>query len=735
MTFGTATISPDQDRVSISLETSGPCLQGTVQALQDAGGDAKMMPEQADAAVSEATRFAEAILEAYLDFYGDAPSARQTATTSGNRTGFPTGLLYGCVQSGKTRAITLTTAMLFDNGIRVVIILTSNNVELVEQTAERLSLVEGVRFLTSLEHDEERWERDTQHIARHLERTGLLVVCQKERNHQRKLITLLQEINASGLPAVIFDDEADQATPDTTQSARAGNRRSAPPFGSTTYRLTVANDNQRELGESLAETLTRNVFVQVTATPYALLLQHIDHPLRPQFTRLIEPGEGYLGGNWFFPEQLRTPPAQPPVVEVPAAEATGLAAGAVQTPPELLRRAIAYFCIAAAVAEIRSGARSKYGYSFLCHTSSKKADHAHLERLISVFLEQIERDLEARLVGDVSTAFDQAFKELSITAPGDVSAIPHGKIREWVLNKLPLRNMRIINAEGDSLNLTTGLNFLIGGNILGRGLTIRRLLVTYYMRNARATQMDTMLQHARMFGYRGSDKDLLRVFLPRTSINRFIDIVQAENRLRALMKGDVGGPMPVRVAANLNATRRNILDTGSLDAYQGGTQLFPYDPEFEPRELGNLTNRLTVLMREQAFRGEIAKRTLVEIEWSLFEELVKSVRIRDSDDSRWLASAIINVAHSLRSDSQGNPSLLPLLWCRDMPRRSGPVLLNGVAGGDDPSASDPQCANRLVLMMFLSPGDVDLGWGGQPFWYPTVLLPSAAGTFLFSASE
>lgn len=730
---GTAIVPADSNRARITLDTSGPCLRGTVRALIEDDGDARMEPEQEATAVSEATRYAEAILEAYVEHYGISPAIR--TTSDGASTGFPTGLLYGLVQSGKTRAITLTTAILFDNGIRVVVVLTSNNVELVEQTAQRLSLVEGVRFLTSLSRDTDRWERDQAHIAAHLEETGLLVVCQKERNHQRDLISLLQEINARNLPAVIFDDEADQATPDTTQQARSGNRPTAPRFSSTTYRLTVANDRQTELGESLAETLTRNVFVQVTATPYALLLQHIDHPLRPKFTRLIEPGPGYLGGEWFFPEVLRNGSASPPVVEVSAAEANGLTAGAILTPPEKLREAIAYFCVAAAVAELRSGTRSKYGYSFLCHTSVKTADHSHLDRMIGSFLEQISRELPTNVAGDVATAFDRAFREVATTTGEDVSAILHQSIKDWVLKKLPLRNMRIINADGDSLNLTSGLNFLIGGNILGRGLTIRRLLVTYYMRSARSTQMDTMLQHARMFGYRGVDKDLIRVFLPRTSISRFVDIVAAERQLRRLMQDGNAGAIPVRIAQNLNATRRNILDTGSLEAYQGGQQLYPYDPEFDPAVLGNLTNRITATMKDRAFRGDIAMRTLVDIDWALFEELIKSVRLRDSDDSRWLASAIINVSHALRSDANPEASHPPLLWCRDMPRRAGPTLLNGAAGGDDPSARDPRCVKRLVLMMFLSPGDAELNWGGVPFWYPTVLLPSHTGMFLFSASE
>ncbi|RKG73064.1 hypothetical protein D7V88_37080 [Corallococcus terminator] len=50
--------------------------------------------------------------------------------------GCPTGLLYGRVQSGKTLAMITTAAMAIDNGFKVVVVLTSDNVSLVKQTAD-----------------------------------------------------------------------------------------------------------------------------------------------------------------------------------------------------------------------------------------------------------------------------------------------------------------------------------------------------------------------------------------------------------------------------------------------------------------------------------------------------------------------------------------------------------------------------------------------------------------------
>src|SRR6202158_5152962 len=45
-----------------------------------------------------------------------------------------TGLVYGRIQSGKTRAMITSTALAFDNKFRVVVVITHNNNRLVDQT-------------------------------------------------------------------------------------------------------------------------------------------------------------------------------------------------------------------------------------------------------------------------------------------------------------------------------------------------------------------------------------------------------------------------------------------------------------------------------------------------------------------------------------------------------------------------------------------------------------------------
>lgn len=69
----------------------------------------------------------------------------------------------------------------------------------------------------------------------------------------------------------------------------------------------------------------------------------------------------------------------------------------------------------------------------------------------------------------------------------------------------------------------------VGGNMLGRGLTIRNLNVTYMYRDSKVTQIDTLYQRARWFGYKASYFDICRVYMTKDLKYKFIDTVENEN--------------------------------------------------------------------------------------------------------------------------------------------------------------------------------------------------------------
>src|SRR4029079_18457864 len=106
-----------------------------------------------------------------------------------------------------------------------------------------------------------------------------------------------------------------------------------------------------------------------------------------------------------------------------------------------------------------------------------------------------------------------------------------------------------INATTDTPSYGPRVNFLVGGNILGRGLTIDDLLVTYYIREAQTAQMDTVWQHARMYGYRTALMPYTRVYLTGRLATRYKDIHESEEQLRELLRREMRGEeIPIRVA-------------------------------------------------------------------------------------------------------------------------------------------------------------------------------------------
>jgi hypothetical protein len=137
--------------------------------------------------------------------------------------------------------------------------------------------------------------------------------------------------------------------------------------------------------------------------------------------------------------------------------------------------------------------------------------------------------------------------------------------------------VKLVNGETDEdVAVRSPYNLFVGGNKLGRGVTIKNLLVSYYGRHPRKPQADTVLQHARMYGYRRKDIGLLRLFLPRQLHIVFKAIDRMEQGLRDLISKNSSEEFRgIYVESGLSATRKNILAPGSVGVYAGGSNYNP----------------------------------------------------------------------------------------------------------------------------------------------------------------
>jgi hypothetical protein len=716
----TATRLPTLAASSVTMRTDGPCLAGTLEALS-------LPPESLDGLRRQAIGFMENIVRTYERDVAPNEVGSEGTSLATDRDPIsgqcPTGLLYGRIQSGKTAAMIVTSALAIDNGFRIVVLVTSDSLELIDQTRSRFEIIDGPLVYTSRQNasNEYDWDANIETIRREMPRRGLVLIVAKNVNHQAALIDFLRSVGAARHPALILDDEADQATPDTTTRARSIGSPRAPRFGSTIFRKIVHNDRPDELGDSIREVLRHNVFLQVTATPYALLLQNLDSALRAKgFTSLLEPGAGYTGGETFFANIEE--PARPPLVFVEEREAQRIQ----QEPtaiPDGLRMAVNCFVLSGAVFHRKRGLPPSGGFKFLCHTSQRRIDHDILWRLIARCVDDIVTDIDAGRLD----LLEQAHAELGKTVS---SMPPLAELLEFVHRRAPNRTMLKVNSAGDVLRYGRFYNFVVGGNILGRGLTIENLLTTYYFRRANRTQMDTALQHARMYGYRSEILPLMRVFIPRTLSARFRQFQDAEEQLRKLLvESPTSERVPIALATGTAATRATVVDGNEILAYRPGQQVYPVEPAWTPESVGNSSSHIKHAV-ESAFGGAMRDHEFLEVPIGFVTELLHEFRVLD-EDSDWDPEAIAAVLHSIGPQYRDRA----LVYCREFSsRREEPVFPTGTIGGPDTDAAAR--APALPILFALRPDRATAArWGAAQFWHPTIVFPRSMAVHVFNASE
>jgi hypothetical protein len=234
----------------------------------------------------------------------------------------------------------------------------------------------------------------------------------------------------------------------------------------------------------------------------------------------------YVGGEDFFGEGSKL------VREFDINDITTLAPGPQPSParhiPKSLVRALDTFMIGATYKRTKDADQN---CAFLCHVSTRKSDHNHIVDLL--------RDYKADLMVALKSKNPKVIARLR-ESYNDLAAT-HDELKDSSFDSLveaigfysPGITVKLVNGETDEdVAVRQPYNLFVGGNKLGRGVTIKNLVVSYYGRHPRKPQADTVLQHARMYGYRRKDIGLLRLFLPPQLHSVFKAINKMERGLR-----------------------------------------------------------------------------------------------------------------------------------------------------------------------------------------------------------
>ena len=416
------------------------------------------------------------------------------------------GLALGKVQSGKTLSYTALIALGVDNGYRITVVLAGTKNALLEQTYARLFHDLDTRRQTLIPFRNPP-PQDAEVVRSVLHGGGhALIVSLKNRRRIDDVRRLLESPELRGYPTILIDDEGDEASLNT--QFRSGRR-------SAIYNSIL----------HLRNALPLHAYVAYTATPQAnLLIDGID-ALSPDFAILVGPGASYCGGSVFFGEH-----SDSYVRPIPAGDGDPDRAAEIT---DGLEQAIATFIVGAAVRSLR-GRPSPH--SMLVHTSHLTADHQRLQNAVrSLILKWRETvklpdsDPEAvELLRLARRAYDDLCR--TIQNPPAWDAVKQ-QLRDeiwltevWMVNSLPLGRDPIATP------FRLRNNILIGGNMLGRGVTLPGLAVTYITREAKQdTNADTLEQRARWFGYKQEYLDLCRIFLTGRLMGRYSELLRHED--------------------------------------------------------------------------------------------------------------------------------------------------------------------------------------------------------------
>jgi Z1 domain len=472
--------------------------------------------------------------------------------------GQETGLVVGYVQSGKTMSFTTVAALARDNGFAVVVVIAGTSVPLLEQSTRRL---EGDLRINN-RHDRAWLHVSSDIINKSSNKTGLkdtvaewhdsavpkeerrtiLITAMKHHVHLKKVIKALQGLDLDGLPALIIDDEADQASLNALVLKNDE---------STTYRRI----------KELRSVFPHHTYLQYTATPQAPLLINIIDTLSPRFAEVLTPGPDYAGGIHFFAQN-------PELIEIiPDDELLNAGSG---EPPESLLAAMRLFLVGVAAGLILD--KGMGNRSMMVHPSQRTSGHSEYHGWVQqiwetwkLLLDPSSDDEDRK---ELLEDFQEAHADLAKTADDlppfdEIAAVLHRAVRKTMIEEINA-------ASGPTPKIPWRNHYgwiLVGGQAMDRGFTVEGLTVTYMPRSIGIGNADTVQQRARFFGYKRKYLGYCRVFLERATFDAYDRYVQHEEdvRRRLIAHRATGAPLTAWkrqffLDGALQPTRKSVLD-------------------------------------------------------------------------------------------------------------------------------------------------------------------------------
>ena len=670
-------------------------------------------------------------------------------------------MLLGKIQSGKTRAYTGLIALAFDNGFDMVFILSKNSKALINQTVSRMRK-EFKEFIRS--HDivvSDIMKCNTRISGYQLEQKNI-IISKKEKNNINKVIDFIKTYSIGEKNrCLIIDDEAD--------TTGIGYNKIK---GEDEYTLRMVSSKVNEMRGNLYGC----VFVEVTATPYALYLQpefnenSEIYPIKPLNTILVPYGNDYIGGDFYFlkskdelhPAALLFESVDSKEHDIVSDEKRKGKKSKIDDKrvfrveeiltnkdklPTFKKGIINFFVGVIALSYKKERRCFNYDrhFAYVIHTTTQKGSHFSLQSVVEEFLEQIRKRTSGK---------EAIIEKLLLTSYDDImaSVIAYGlempsyedvkeqfyKAIDKIYYSVDVVNSdndvdTLLNEESGELNLPTPFSIFVGGQVLDRGVTIPNMIGFYYGRNPKTMQQDTVLQHSRMFGYRKALLPVTRFYTTERIHSNMEKITEIDIALRDDIENGKQGNGVYFITHKeqdskygrgyikpCSPDKIRVSDILLLEAHKrilpvGFSPVCKTDFEKIDKKIEQILSQAMVV-RDGAYLFEREKiEELLELVYCTFKE--------DEENCRFVT--LEEMKMSLRYFSKSDKVHCVVFRNRDNAKYRKDGRLHDspfTSHGAEKSLIEELAKDIPCLTLYKEKGTKD-GWHGRAFWWPVLVAP------------
>jgi len=295
--------------------------------------------------------------------------------------------------------------------------------------------------------------------------------------------------------------------------------------------------------------------------------------------------------------------------------------------------------------------------------------------------------------------------------------------------------------EDGQLRLDNPFNVFIGGQTLDRGITIDHLIGFFYGRNPASFQMDTVLQHSRMYGSR-SEKDLAvtRFYTSARVYNAMRNMHFFDNNLRENIEKDPEAS--VRFIAKEGNTIKpcgpNKIKASNVVSFKEYSRFLPIG--FQTKSKTNIQEFISKI--DHIIQPILNKDQESIITLEQFKNIIELINITYTYEPQfgnvglnWDTNLVVKAIELALNDKKTSEIGLYVREGREASRLKNNNTTFNDSPGDgktDNVRTKVMAENKPVLMLLKQRGTKENGWRDAEFYWPTIVMPKALPNYVYS---